>query len=182
MSPDATQELGRRKLVVGIGSPHGRDQLGWRVAEGLRGHLGADWQLLLARVPLDLLDWIESVQELHLIDASVDIEGTQPLLRLDWPNPLIVDLPCWATHDFNLPRVLQLAASLGILPPRVTLWVIPVGSGPADDPADDPLGRQPFLERTCRSAVSVIEVALRQAGVPSSAETYDTGRERQPHA
>lgn len=61
-------------LVVGIGSSHGADTIGWQVARWLASEHIAHWDVKLAIVPSDLLDWLDGRQALALIDAARLVE------------------------------------------------------------------------------------------------------------
>lgn len=114
----------RNILVVGIGSAHGDDQVGWRIADGLRTE--ADVAVRTASVPMKLLDWLDEVSELHVIDACEADGAPGDLLRIEWPG----DFPsgnspqCRGSHDFDVAAVLKLAERLGRLPEDVTVWAI----------------------------------------------------------
>lgn len=126
-----------RTLIVGLGSPHGDDQVGWYVADALRPHV-ADFpqvEVRKALVPLDLLDWLEGVRVLHVCDACCGDSpaGTLHRLRLrsddrnsgDTQKPAaLIRLRCGGTHDFGLPDVLDLAARLHRLPGAVFVHAV----------------------------------------------------------
>lgn len=126
MMSDTTLGCAQSNLVVGIGSPHGWDRIGWLVAEELQHRLSTGWQVRLARVPTDLLDWLEHCDRLHLIDACEVPSPTGSLLRLEWPDSRILQSRTQTAHDFDLPQVLQLADRLGQLPKQVVLWAVEV--------------------------------------------------------
>lgn len=62
-------------LVVGIGSSHGADTIGWQVARWLERESTAHWDVKLALVPSDLLDWLDGRPALTLIDAARLVES-----------------------------------------------------------------------------------------------------------
>src|SRR5688572_26163325 len=49
-------------LVVGIGSDHGDDRVGWLVADALQTRAPADVSVRHAKTPLDLLDWLDEIR------------------------------------------------------------------------------------------------------------------------
>ena len=56
--------------IVGIGSPFGDDQAGWRVIELLRGRLDDDVELVaLDRPGAALVSWMEGSDRFILVDA-----------------------------------------------------------------------------------------------------------------
>jgi hydrogenase maturation protease len=113
---------GTRTLFVGLGSPHGDDQVGWRVAEELR-HRQPDRAVRVARTPAELLDWLEGLDGLELCDA---VRGATPgrLHVWDWPTPQLGRLRSAGSHAFGVTAVLELAQRLGRLPATVRIWGI----------------------------------------------------------
>jgi hydrogenase maturation protease len=124
-----------QKLIYGIGSPNGDDQIGWCVVERLRSHLSQAWHAKSGLVPMDLLNHLEGIVELHIVDAceGEEEEEVGTIHRWEWPMQQLVSNPVSTSHDFSLSMTLELAASLGILPINVTVWGI-VGKmfGPQD--------------------------------------------------
>ncbi len=112
------------RLFVGLGSHHGDDQVGWKVAEAV-AHAG----LMPARqaaIPVDLLHWLEGVEELYLCDACSSQQPSGTVHRLTWQNgfPQVMALRSSNTHQMQLSEVLQLATSLNLLPARVILFAV----------------------------------------------------------
>ena len=60
-------------LLVGLGSAHGDDQVGWYVIDRLSESIQHRCGIAARRavIPLDLLDWLDEVHTLHICDASV---------------------------------------------------------------------------------------------------------------
>jgi hydrogenase maturation protease len=126
----------RTDLFVGIGSPHGDDQVGWHVAERLRGRLSSVDGILIRRaiLPIDLVDWLDEIGHLHVCDACQSGAPPGSLHRWDWsaagrmdadgPSPFdnFSLLRSTGTHNCGLGEVLCLARKLGCLPSRVTVW------------------------------------------------------------
>lgn len=111
-------------LIVGIGSSHGDDQIGFLVAEQLSLLDPHVCRVRRTNAPMRLLDWIDRFTTLHLIDAcrSGDQPGT--LRRYQWPDPQLLQCGWSGTHDFDLPTVLRLADQLDRLPACVSVWTI----------------------------------------------------------
>ncbi len=123
---------GATRAVIGIGSTHGQDAIGWRVVERLSQSGIPDVQWIVARNPLEILDRCEGVLELHLVDACIGpIAGR--IHRLQWPNDRIVDLRYTSTHGIDIPSALRLASELGMLPDSVTIWVVECEGNLTDD-------------------------------------------------
>jgi hydrogenase maturation protease len=128
------------RLFVGIGSPHGDDQAGWFVADHLRRQVNSLSDVLVRRaiVPMDLLDWLDGVDHLHLCDACQSGAAPGKLLRWQWtgahdrssdedaPGPFhgLSALRSTGSHDCGLGQTLLLAERLRRLPSQVTVWGI----------------------------------------------------------
>ncbi len=120
-----------RRVVIGIGSPHGQDAIGWRIVECL-GRLGIDDVACeLARTPSEILDRCEGIDSLHLVDACIGPDSGR-LHQLQWPDEQIVAMRWTSTHGIDVPGVLQLATELGILPASVTIWVMECEGNPVE--------------------------------------------------
>lgn len=74
----------QRILIAGLGSPHGDDQAGWLVVEKLASECQDDPDIMVRRasIPLDLLDWMEGVDVLHICDACEATESQVKLHRI----------------------------------------------------------------------------------------------------
>lgn len=128
-------------LVVGIGSPHGDDQAGWRVIDLLAQSMLGHCQLARAKVPHELLDGLGDVQRMHVVDACSTADTTEGLMRFeltadkDQADRLIFvpadrregepALRSGMTHHIDLMSVMRLAQALRKLPRQVVLWTIP---------------------------------------------------------
>lgn len=116
-------------LIVGIGSPHGDDQLGWRLADQLadalsRESLPREIEVRLARSPSKLSDWLAGVTRLIVCDACHGLGQPGDWRRFEWPTDDLALLKTTGSHDLSLPDVLRLADQLGRLPPDVVIWAI----------------------------------------------------------
>lgn len=121
-----------RTLIVGIGSPHGDDQIGWRVADSLRSAVSPEVEVREASTPSQLLDWLDGVDRLIVCDACQvrrrfpdDLtDSTLSVHRWQWPTLQVSMLRSAGSHSFGLPQVLQLAERLGRLPQEVIVFGI----------------------------------------------------------
>lgn len=132
-----------KTLLVGIGSPHGDDRLGWHVADALADRLHASHKGLpgghtaglnspvpersqvairKAGSPADVLDWMEGLDRLLICDACRSGGPPGFAYRWSWPDRAIERAHCSGTHDLGLAGVLELAQQLQRLPPAVVVW------------------------------------------------------------
>jgi hydrogenase maturation protease len=116
-------------LLVGIGSPHGDDAVGWLVARQVAARLGKDVVARCARSPSELLDWLDGIEVLDVCDAIVGTSRQQPIYCWQWPAAEITTSAFCGSHDFSLPAVLLLAERLGRLPTCVRIWGVPIEPG-----------------------------------------------------
>lgn len=117
--------------VLGIGSPDGADQVGWRVVEALRGRVDPDVELLaLDRPGAALIRWMDGVDRLLLIDALVD--GGPPGRVLQPSAAELDNQRALSSHEQSLVETLRLAATLGCRPSEVRLYAISVDPTRAD--------------------------------------------------
>jgi hydrogenase maturation protease len=123
-------------LVVGVGSPFGDDTFGWRVVDRLAemyqsapARISDAIPLMhRARVPVDLLTWLNGVEHLIVCDACQGLGPAGQTVRWQWPAPQIQHLRPAGSHALGLASVLELAASLESLPAQVTLWLCEASS------------------------------------------------------
>lgn len=117
-----------RTLVVGVGSPHGDDQVGLRVAEELAQHVGSTVEIRQAASPSDMLDWLDGANQLLLCDACQTTAPLGSVWHWNWPNAEIKQPHFSGSHNLSLPTVLELADQLGRLPPRVKIWGVNIAN------------------------------------------------------
>jgi hydrogenase maturation protease len=148
-----------RRLFVGIGSPHGDDQVGWLVARRV-AQLANQWiDVRFARTPIEVLDMLDAgdVTRLDLCDAVHCETAPGNLSHWKWPDERIARERFAGSHDLSLPAVLELAEALGRLPAEVCIWGISIA----------PL--RPFEELTPEVASAVPRVAERLCGLDRNA-------------
>jgi hydrogenase maturation protease len=109
-------------LIVGVGSPAGDDQAGWKAVELLGPRLPAGARACALREPTHLLDVLEGCERLILIDAVLSGRAPGAVCRLVWPCPEVEALFGASSHGLGLGAVLALADRLGRLPARVVLF------------------------------------------------------------
>lgn len=113
--------------IIGIGSPYGDDQVGWRVIEHLQHLPEADKITILTRdrPGIRLLEDLEGRRSTILIDAvqSGAPAGTLhdfDVGRLDKISTLT------SSHGFGLAETLSLGKALGILPVTLSIYGIEI--------------------------------------------------------
>lgn len=114
--------------VVGVGTPHGDDRVGWEAAARLRERLTERAKVDAVSDPLALLDgppcrvWI-------VIDASRGAGIPGSMHRFEWPDSRFMSGDGVSSHGVGLATALQLADAINRLPPRVVVFAIEGESG-----------------------------------------------------
>ncbi len=112
--------------VVGCGSACGDDALGWEVVRRLTAQLPRGVELYAAEGGHRILDVLDGRGTLILVDAVSSGGPPGTVHRFEWPDPAVRILRPGSTHVLGPASALQLAAALGILPPRVVVFGIEV--------------------------------------------------------
>jgi hydrogenase maturation protease len=107
--------------IVAVGSPHGDDQIGWRVIERLQRKPLPGVSAAAVSEAVRVLDHLEGCKTLVLVDACRSGARAGTIHRLVWPDPRLQGQDNVSTHGFSLLQALELAAALGHLPPHVVL-------------------------------------------------------------
>lgn len=115
-----------RSLLVGIGSPHGDDSVGWEIARQVARRTGDALLVRCARTPVELLDWLDEIDTLDVCDALASEAPVGSIGCWQWPTDAIEHAPFRGSHDLSLPAVLTLAENLGRLPARVRIWGVEI--------------------------------------------------------
>lgn len=111
-------------LIVGIGSPHGDDQVGWHVAQALNVRVGPAAAVRLCAVPADLLALLAGVDHLIVCDACQGSGPPGSLCRWEWPHLDVVHSGLHGSHGISLHEALNMAEALDMLPRSVALWTV----------------------------------------------------------
>lgn len=120
--------IAERIHIIGVGSPHGDDRLGWFAAEALLGSSvlrGFGHQAVAVslsdRPGLMLLELARDSSKLILLDAVC--AGVRPgtLHRLD-AQALTAGSGLLSSHGFGIAAALELGRLTGSLPPKVVIF------------------------------------------------------------
>jgi hydrogenase maturation protease len=113
-----------KTLLVGLGSPYGDDQLGWRLVAAVEQCFPNELVVRRAGSAADLLNWLDDVERLVVCDACHGAGPVGSWHRWSWPADNLAPLVGHGSHDLGLSAVLTLAERLGQLPSQVTIWAI----------------------------------------------------------
>lgn len=116
-----------RIKLIGIGSEHGDDCVGWRVIERIE-HLGLPGvECFKAQVPIQAVDQLSDADSLHVVDA-VKGSNRSSVTRLSYSDPrdqpLVSQQEVRGTHGIGILEAIRLAEVLGRTVGPVTLWLV----------------------------------------------------------
>jgi hydrogenase maturation protease len=164
--------------VVGVGSPHGDDRVGWRLVEDLAELAGPGVEAVAVAEPLGMLDHLDGCSALIVVDACRTGRAAGSAVILTWPEDRPEFEGSASTHGLNLAMVLQMADVLGHLPPSVLLFAVEVGAcGPVADLSPDVACSLPELSRRLREAVE--DLRRRADSAPEIGPSGNTSRSNQ---
>lgn len=104
--------------VLGVGSPHGDDQLGWMVVDHLRRDHIAGVEAVPLHSPFQLLDHLDNCRFLILVDGCQMGDRAGTIHHLVWPDfRSLQGSP--STHGLDIGLALGLAEQLGQLPEQI---------------------------------------------------------------
>lgn len=115
-------------MVVGVGSPFGDDQAGWRLVEMLQRRANIPARLKKIREATQLVDELDGCTRLVIVDACRGACRVGAVTRLKWPDPRIARRHGRSTHSVGVCEALRLAERLGRLPGIVEIFGIEVSS------------------------------------------------------
>jgi len=127
--------------IIGIGSPHGADQVGWQAIESLKNYhalqrlTGESINFLsLDRPGMALLDHLDRVDYAILIDAIAD--GAAGTIVEVNKEQLLNNLTNISSHDAGVAEVLAMGNALNILPQKIEIYGIETGASLTDNLSD----------------------------------------------
>lgn len=123
-----------RIKVLGIGSPFGDDQAGWKVAEGLTQHLVQDSDVLPFvcieshdRPGIRLIELMKGFNTVFIIDAIKSGREVGTIHQFQKENIEEVENK-FSTHNISILQALQLASALNELPENIQFYGIEIDS------------------------------------------------------
>jgi len=87
-------------MVIGIGSDHGDDRVGWLVTDQLEKHCPPRVKCLKVTMPIDLIEWLDAAQQIHVVDAATEMDVAVCRLRYEFEQHRRID-----KADFNIGRL-----------------------------------------------------------------------------
>lgn len=110
-----------RVLVIGMGSAHGDDQAGWKLASMLQAAPPAGATVAAVSDPSALLNRLGDCDRLIVVDAMRTGAPPGTVGRWTWPDAGLEQKLGRSSHGVGVGSVLSLAERLGLLPAEVIL-------------------------------------------------------------
>jgi hydrogenase maturation protease len=110
--------------IVGLGSRHGDDQIGWIAIDRLRLHLPAGVSAVKAASGVELLEFLVGQEDIIIVDAAAPARHPGTVRSFVWPCADLAAHVPWSTHGLGLVEALQLAQTLGRMPGQVTIATV----------------------------------------------------------
>lgn len=128
----------QQTLVVGAGSPHGDDQVGWYAVDRMRTSGVPQCRVLAIRAPIELLDHLDQVDLLIVLDACASGRPPGTIFRWQWPD-ICLEGSHSSTHGVSIRHALEMAETLGCLPARVVLFGVEIATCEPGDRLSGPV-------------------------------------------
>ena len=112
------------RLIVGLGSPHGDDRIGWAVVDRLLRERPVTLPARRVADGVALLSALEGWDDVVVVDAAAPAGRPGLVRRFRWPCPDLADAAPLSTHGLGLVEALRMAEVLGRLPARVTIYTV----------------------------------------------------------
>ena len=109
--------------VIGLGSPHGDDQLGWQVISYLEKDQTFSACCFQVTHPLEIIDLIQEKRGVIVVDACRSGSLPGSVHRLVWPDSRIEGMTSISSHGINVSESVRLAEQLGRIPEIVVFGV-----------------------------------------------------------
>lgn len=143
--------MGATDLIVGIGSPHGDDAVGWVIVDRLAGRIPDCVRAVPIGEPTQMLPHLSGCRRLWIVDACRGDAPAGTIRRFQWPQvqPLGQSPRGRSTHALGVGETLRLAESLGRLPAKVAIYAVEISDAtlPGDDISAAVVASLPQLER-----------------------------------
>lgn len=120
-------------LIVGIGSPHGDDAVGWRAIERLGRIVAPAVRKVALREPMDLPLHLDGCRRLWIVDACRSGRPLGSVQRLSWPDQRIEYVGASSSHGLGIDAALRLVEALGRLPERVVIFAVEAANAAPGD-------------------------------------------------
>ncbi|QDU98870.1 hydrogenase maturation protease [Lignipirellula cremea] len=108
--------------IVGVGSPHGDDRIGWIVVNQLQANPPSACDLAIVSNPMQIFEHRPSPARMILIDACRSGARPGSITRLCWPDTRIAARHSASSHGLGVWEAILLAQQLGDLQGELVLF------------------------------------------------------------
>lgn len=119
-----------KTCIIGLGSPHGDDAVGWRVVEELDKWLPLSVRVMTSTEPTELMPLLGAYDRCWIVDACRSEQQMGTITRFTWPDEQIDRRWSVSGHGIGLAEVLELARTLGSIPRETVVYTIDIGQEP----------------------------------------------------
>lgn len=138
-----------RALVLGIGSAHGDDSIGWHVVDQLsQRDIGED-SLRRLTAPMQIIEYLAEADQIHIVDAAKGLPQDEHIRRLEYPHSL-ENVETLGTHGFGISETLALAQTIGKPVDHVIIWL---AKGESFEPMSRPSPQALTSIQQCAAAI-----------------------------
>ncbi|KTC74850.1 hydrogenase expression/formation protein [Legionella birminghamensis] len=120
--------------VLGIGSPFGDDQVGWRVAESLKNQIALQVNISQYvfiethdRPGIRLIELMKEASTIFIIDAVNSNSEIGTIHRFN-NDDIFESENKFSTHDIGISQALQLGCALNLLPENIIFYGIEINT------------------------------------------------------
>ncbi len=110
--------------ILGVGTPHGDDQLGWIAVDRLRPLLPEGLLMAKASGGPGLLECLAGQDDLVIVDALAPAGRPGTVRSFAWPCDDFIACAPWSSHGLGVVEALRFAEALGSLPRRVLIETV----------------------------------------------------------
>jgi hydrogenase maturation protease len=140
--------------VLGVGSSHGDDSIGWQVVDALSQHIWSGLYLRKLASPIEIIDCLDSATTVHVVDAAIGIDDDSPFGCFQYSDQShraeIESISTASTHGIGVWDSLRLADSLGYATDHLTIWF---AQGESFESLADPSATAIESTRQCTKAI-----------------------------
>lgn len=141
-------------VVLGVGSSHGDDSIGWQVVDELSRQSLTDLYLRKLTSPMEIIDFLDSAGEVHVVDAAIGVGDDRSVgcfrYSLESQREAIELVSAASTHGIGVGHTLRLAESLRLQTDHVTIWL---ARGESFDSMASPSATAVESTRLCTNAI-----------------------------
>jgi Ni,Fe-hydrogenase maturation factor len=140
--------------VLGVGSCHGDDSIGWQVVDELADQNLPGLFVRKLASPMEIIDYLAVALEVHVVDAAIGVDEDTLVGCFDYlresQRKLVESVTTASTHGIGVGQTLRLAETLGLPTDHVTVWF---ARGESYDSMAEPSATAIEATRLCTNAI-----------------------------